>query len=128
MTNLFYMGGPLFMGILSLLFLVILSMAIFRAIQIQKNDVDHETTFRHRLSYIKSIGLFTLVTGIFGQLIGLYQAFSAIERVGDVSPALLAGGLKVSMITTLYGITIFLISYLVWLGLDYLVQKKSFHG
>lgn len=127
MTNLFYMGGPLFMGILSLLFLVILSMAIFRAIQIQKNDVDHETTFRHRLSYIKSIGLFTLVTGIFGQLIGLYQAFSAIEQVGDVSLALLAGGLKVSMITTLYGITIFLISYLVWLGLDYLVQKKSFH-
>lgn len=127
MTNLFYMGGPLFMGILSLLFLVILSMAIFRAIQIQKNDVDHETTFRHRLSYIKSIGLFTLVTGIFGQLIGLYQAFSAIERVGDVSPALLAGGLKVSMITTLYGIAIFLISYLIWLGLDYLVQKKSFH-
>lgn len=115
------------MGILSLLFLVILSMAIFRAIQIQKNDVDHETTFRHRLSYIKSIGLFTLVTGIFGQLIGLYQAFSAIEQVGDVSLALLAGGLKVSMITTLYGITIFLISYLVWLGLDYLVQKKSFH-
>lgn len=125
MTDLFYMGGPLFMGILSLLLLVIFSMTIFRAIQILQNDIAHETTFLHRLTYIKSAGLFTLVFGIFGQLMGLYQAFSAIEQAGDISPALLAGGLKVSMITTLYGVSIFLLSYLIWLGLDYMVQNKS---
>lgn len=116
------------MGILSLLFLVILSMAVFRVSQILRNDIAHETTFRHRLTYIKSTGLFTLVVGIFGQLIGLYQAFSAIERAGAISPALLAGGLKVSMITTLYGITIFLLSYLIWLGLDYMTQRKTIHA
>lgn len=125
MTDLFYMGGPLYMGILTLLFLGILAITTFKASQILRKDIAYETTFRHQLTYIKSIGLFTLVFGIFSQLLGLYQAFSVIEQVGNISPAILAGGLKVSMITTLYGVSIFLISYLMWFGLDYMVQIKS---
>lgn len=128
MTDLFYMGGPLYMGILTLLLLAILAMGSYRAIQIAQNKVEYATTFRFYLTHIKSVGLFTLVFGILAQLIGLYQAFSAIERVGDISPALLAGGLKVSMISTLYGISIFLLSYLIWLGLDYWAQSKLFHA
>ena len=124
MIDLFYMGGPLFMGILTLLLLIILSLAGYRAIQIVNDKVEHVTTFRYHLTHIKSMGMFTLVCGILGQLIGLYQAFSVIERVGAISPALLAGGLKVSMISTLYGVLIFLLSYLVWLGLDYSVQTR----
>jgi len=115
------------MGILTLLLLVILAMAGYRAVQIFNNDIAHLTSFRYGLTYIKSVGLFTLVTGILSQLIGLYQAFRAIEQAGDVSPALLMGGLKVSMIANLYGISIFLLSYLLWLGLDYLVQRKFTH-
>ncbi|MBN2731574.1 MAG: MotA/TolQ/ExbB proton channel family protein [Balneolaceae bacterium] len=122
--SLFYEGG-LFMGILTLLLLVILSIAVYRAIQISKNDVNYETTFRQRLTYIKSLGIFTLVMGILGQLLGLYQAFSVIEQAGNISPAILAGGLKVSLIPTLYGIVIFLLSYLIWMGLDYMVKKPS---
>lgn len=113
------------MGILTLLFLGILAITTFKASQILRKDIAYETTFRHQLTYIKSIGLFTLVFGIFSQLLGLYQAFSVIEQVGNISPAILAGGLKVSMITTLYGVSIFLISYLMWFGLDYMVQIKS---
>jgi flagellar motor component MotA len=122
MTDLFYAGGPLFMGILTILLLIILAMAVYRLIQITRDNVTHETSFRHQLTYIKSIGLFSLVFGILAQLMGLYQAFSAIEEVGNISPALLAGGLKVSMITTIYGIIIFLISYLLWKGLDYMAK------
>lgn len=122
--SLFYEGG-LFMGILTLLLLVILSIAVYRAIQISKNDVNYETTFRQRLTYIKSLGIFTLVIGILGQLLGLYQAFSVIEQVGSISPAILAGGLKVSMIPTLYGIIIFLLAYLIWIVLDYMVKKPN---
>lgn len=97
-------------------------MSAYRAIQIARNEMENETTFRHHLKYIKSVGLFSLVLGILAQLIGLYQAFSAIEQAGNISPALLAGGLKVSMITTIYGIIIFLISYLLWMGLDYMAK------
>lgn len=125
MTDLFYMGGPLFMGILTLLLLAILAAAVYLGLQIAQHNVTHLTTFRHRLTYLKSMGLFTLVFGIFGQLLGLYQAFTAIEQVGSVSPALLAGGLKVSMISTLYGLVIFLISYILWFALDYLARQRS---
>ncbi|NMF36775.1 MotA/TolQ/ExbB proton channel family protein [Flammeovirga yaeyamensis] len=59
---------------------------------------------------MKEFGTLALVVGIFGQLIGLYSAMIAIEAAGGVPLALLAGGIKVSMITTLYGFLIFLIS------------------
>lgn len=128
MTDLFYMGGPLYMGILTLLLLIILAMSVYRAIQIAGNEVKHETTFRYYLNHIKSVGLFALVLGILAQLMGLYQAFSVIEQAGDISPALLAGGLKVSMITTIYGMTIFVLSYLIWFGLDYMTKRTTVEG
>lgn len=59
-----------------------------------------------------------LFMGIPGQLIGLLEAFKALEQVGDISPALLAGGLKISMITILYGILIYLFPILIWFLLD----------
>ena len=53
------------------------------------------------------------------QLIGLYSAFAAIEGLEGISTAILAGGLRVSMITTLYGVLIYVISYLIWLVLSW---------
>ncbi len=125
MTELFYMGGPLFMGILTLLLLCMLALATYRGIQIARDDIKYESTFRHQLTHIKAVGLFALVFGIFSQLLGLYQAFSAIERAGDISPALLMGGLKVSMLSTIYGVIIFLISYLIWMALDYKMSGRA---
>lgn len=65
------------------------------------------------VSIIKSIGLLALITGILGQLIGLFSAFEAIQQMGSVSPAMLAGGLKVSMITTMYGLVIYMITLVI---------------
>lgn len=125
MLDLFYQGNVIFMGILTLLLLIIIAVAIYRAIPILKNNIEHATTFRHQLTQIKSLGLLALVFGILFQLMGLYQMFSAIEQMGDVSPVILAGGLKVSMISTVYGVIIFVFSYLVWMGLDYQAANKS---
>jgi biopolymer transport protein ExbB/TolQ len=76
-----------------------------------------------RIGYGKSIGLFAMITGILGQLIGFYQAFSAIENAGDISPALVYGGIKVSMITTLYGISIYLISLMIWFSFSVIIER-----
>ena len=56
-----------------------------------------------------SIAVFSLVLGVLGQLIGLYSAFAVMETVGKVAPEMMYGGLRVSMITTLYGLIIYLI-------------------
>lgn len=111
MIDLYYQGGPLFMGILSLIFIAM----IIATVLVWKGP---ESDFLEP-SLVKQIGLFALVFGIFGQLLGLYQAFSAIQEMGSVSPAMLAGGIQVSMITTLYGMVIFLISLGLYAVLKY---------
>ncbi|HDZ42058.1 MAG TPA: hypothetical protein ENH59_10340 [Bacteroidetes bacterium] len=125
MFELFYKGGPLFMGILTILFFIILAIAIYHLVIILKRDFKDINEPRKKLKYVKSLGLFAFVTGILGQLIGLYHAFGAIEKAMDVSPAIIAGGLKISMITTIYGGFIFLISYLLWIILDHVASNKN---
>ena len=112
MINLFMMGGPLFMGILSLLLIGVLIVAV-RAFSNANGNSFH---------LVRSLGLLALVMGVLGQLIGLYDAFKFIEMEGSVSPAMLAGGFKVSMITTLYGMVIYVISIVLWMILK---SKKS---
>jgi biopolymer transport protein ExbB/TolQ len=48
----------------------------------------------------------------------LYQAFSAIEQMGSVSQSMLAGGIKVSSITSIYGLVIFILAILLKIGLN----------
>jgi biopolymer transport protein ExbB/TolQ len=56
-------------------------------------------------------GLLGLVIGFFGSILGLIQAFDSIESIGvEISAPLLAGGLKVSFITTVFGTLTFVIS------------------
>ena len=113
------------MGILTALFIVMLAWAIYHFIPVLlKKEFDFGKT-KTRLKHIKTIGSFSLVTGILGQLIGLYGAFEAIESSGAVSQTLLVGGLKISMITTLYGIIIFLISLFLWFIFDYALSQKT---
>ncbi len=125
MKDLFYMGGPLFMGILTIVFIVMLAWAIYHFHPVllkQKIDVSKKLS---TLKHIKTIGSFALVTGILGQLVGLYGAFEAVEQAGGVVVPILMGGLKVSMIPTIYGVLIFLISLLLWLITDFILSKKS---
>lgn len=47
--------------------------------------------------------------GFFGTVIGLVQAFDTIEQVGDISPTVVAGGMKIALITTIYGLIVAMI-------------------
>ena len=100
------------MSILTLIFLLILILTFRFIIKEDKSISD--------LSLIKSTGLFAAVMGILGQLLGLFSAFQMIENIGSMSPAMLAGGLKVSSITSIYGLFI----YLVALALAILLKLK----
>jgi len=124
MKDLFYMGGPLFMSILTAILIIMFVWSIYHSLPILLNKEFNVTQSRMRIRHIRSFGLFGMITGILGQLIGLYQAFAVIEEVGDISLSLLMGGLKVSMITTFYGIFIFLLSLLIWFILDFILSRK----
>ena len=42
--------------------------------------------------------------GFLGTVIGMVMAFDDIQAAGDISPTVVAGGMKVALITTIYGI------------------------
>ena len=53
------------------------------------------------------IGLFIALSpmlGFMGTVVGMIAAFDAIQAAGDISPTLVAGGIKVALLTTLLGL------------------------
>ena len=47
--------------------------------------------------------------GFLGTVIGMVMAFDQIQKAGDISPTVVAGGMKVALITTIFGIVVALI-------------------
>ena len=47
--------------------------------------------------------------GFLGTVIGMVLAFDNIQKAGDISPTVVAGGMKVALITTIFGIVVALI-------------------
>ena len=47
--------------------------------------------------------------GFLGTVIGMIQAFDAIQAAGDISPNVVAGGMKVALITTVGGLIVAMI-------------------
>lgn len=42
--------------------------------------------------------------GFLGTVVGMVQAFDDIEKAGDISPTVVAGGMKVALLTTVFGL------------------------
>lgn len=124
MKDLFFMGGTLFMSILTILLISMIAWFLYHFIvAYSSRQLSTEIVLR-RMGYGKSIGLFALITGILGQLIGFYGAFSVLETAADISPAMVYAGIKVSMITTLYGMSIYLISLLIWFSFSLIIERR----
>jgi len=58
--------------------------------------------------------------GFMGTVIGMIDAFDAIAEAGDVSPSLVAGGIKVALLTTVGGLIVAVILQLFY---NYLISK-----
>jgi len=58
--------------------------------------------------------------GFMGTVIGMIQAFDTIEVVGDISPSVVAGGIKVALLTTVFGLIVAIILQIFY---NYIVSK-----
>ena len=47
--------------------------------------------------------------GFLGTVIGMVQAFDAIQKAGEISPTLVAAGIKVALLTTVFGLIVAMI-------------------
>ena len=61
------------------------------------------------LSWISLFIALAPMLGFLGTVIGMIAAFDAIEVAGDISPSLVAGGIKVALITTVGGLIVAII-------------------
>lgn len=69
------------------------------------------------------IALFIAVApmlGFMGTVIGMIQAFDNIQAVGDISPTIVAGGIKVALLTTVFGLVVAIILQIFY---NYIVAK-----
>ena len=96
-------GGPIFMVPL-LILLIIIVILFYKGIK--------DNTEKTR-KLINAFALFSFVFGVLGFVIGLLVALEALSATNnDISPAILAGGFKVGLLSPTFGMVIFLIGKL----------------
>lgn len=91
--TLFVSGGPVGMMIITLLFIA-LFFAAWKA-----------------PAWVKEIGLASLTAGVFWTILGFLQAADFLQGCADdISPNIIAGGVKVGLIPVLYGLIVYFVS------------------
>ncbi|MEN8185989.1 MAG: MotA/TolQ/ExbB proton channel family protein [Bacteroidota bacterium] len=58
--------------------------------------------------------------GFMGTVIGMISAFDSIEAAGDISPTVVAGGIKVALLTTVFGLVVAIILQIFY---NYIISK-----
>ena len=71
-------------------------------------------------SWIKLFIALAPSLGFLGTVIGMVMAFDQIQTAGDISPTIVASGMKVALITTIFGIIVALILQLFY---NYILSK-----
>ncbi|TBN17448.1 MotA/TolQ/ExbB proton channel family protein [Hyunsoonleella pacifica] len=101
----FMEGGPFFMSLILICLLLALIFVVMGFINLKK-DVSKSKKMTSLASDVSILGL---VFGFLGSIIGMITAFDTIECIGDVSHGMMAAGLKVSFLTTVFGAVTFIL-------------------
>jgi biopolymer transport protein ExbB len=77
-------------------------------------------TLENGCSWIKLFIAMAPSLGFLGTVIGMVMSFEQIQMAGDISPTIVASGMKVALITTIFGIVVALILQLFY---SYITSK-----
>lgn len=102
-------GGPVFMVPLVLIIIAIIVLLIIALLGKKK--------LVHVNQLIGHLSLFGMIWGFLGSTLGLISAFDAIKSIGNVSQPMFAAGIKVALLTTVFGLITFLIGRIAMLVL-----------
>lgn len=91
---------------------------------VEKSIVSYGSVLMGRLeSGLSWISLFIAIApmlGFMGTVIGMIQAFDDIAAAGDISPTIVANGIKVALLTTVFGLIVAIILQIFY---NYIVTK-----
>lgn len=120
-VNIFTEGGTLMMSLI----LICLLLSIFFLIKGFANVNKNSTTSKKMLKLAIDSSLLGLVIGFFASILGLISAFDSVEAMGNPDPAIFASGLKVSLLTAMFGLFTFIIARIGILVLKALQKEES---
>jgi uncharacterized membrane protein len=95
-------GGPVITYTILVVILIIIALSVLSFRKKKENS--------KYVSLLASFGWFALAWGYMGRTFGLIMAFDKIAAAGEVTPTLMAGGLKMALIGPLMGLFAFLIA------------------
>ena len=72
------------------------------------------------LSWLQLFIALSPMLGFLGTVIGMIQAFDKIQAAGDMQPSLVAGGIKVALLTTVFGLVVAIILQIFY---NYIISK-----
>ena len=116
--NRFMEGGALFMSLILMCLLISIYFTVKSILNIKTNIEISKKMLKH----ISDSGTLGLALGVMGAFLGLITAFDALEASGAAEPSILAGGLKVALLSPLFGLFTFSVSRLAILILR-IIQK-----
>jgi biopolymer transport protein ExbB len=91
---------------------------------IEKSVISYGSVVMGRLERnVSWISLFIALApmlGFMGTVIGMIGAFDAIEKAGDISPQIVANGIKVALLTTVFGLIVAMILQVFY---NYIISK-----
>jgi biopolymer transport protein ExbB len=92
--------------------------------EVEKSIVSYGSVITGRLeSGVSWISLFIALApmlGFMGTVIGMIQAFDDIAAAGDISPQIVASGIKVALLTTVFGLIVAMILQVFY---NYIISK-----
>ena len=110
-------GGVVFTVVIFICLILVL--ALFAATYMNKANQEKF------MSLMKHVGWFAVAWGFMGRTFGLIHAFDAVAAHGELTPSLLADGLKMALVDPLFGIFVFVIARL---GIIFIVAVKINSG
>lgn len=81
----------------------------FETIQTAIREMETEESVKlfQKIGWLSLISAIAPMMGLFGTVTGMFVTFATIANAGgSVSPAILAGGIKIALVTTIFGLTV----------------------
>jgi hypothetical protein len=97
-------GGPVFTYTIFIVLVIVL--AFFIKGLMDKGDN------KKTIDLMASFAWFAVAWGFMGRTFGLIKAFDMVGAAGELTPSLLAGGLKMALVDPLFGIFVFVVARL----------------
>tara|TARA_B100001059_G_C17597374_1_gene457749 strand:- start:6 stop:419 length:414 start_codon:yes stop_codon:yes gene_type:complete len=118
LINRFLEGGALFMSLI----LICLLISIYFIVKSTLNIKTNNDISKKMLKHINDSGILAMILGFLGAFLGLLSAFDILEATGQAAPSIIAGGLKIALLSPIFGLFTFAISRLAILLLR-VIQK-----